>query len=331
MEKNVLLIDDEASLRRHVTLGLMQKGYYTEPCENGMKGLETLQMFKTKRTPLDCAIVDIRLPDIDGIKLLKVIKLNYPGLPVIIITGHGDQAIEEEVKAQNADGYLEKPFTMEELTELLAQVPAPAAKAEAEEATAPVQSYSAYALVTLDGAANLLDAYRKLYFQENVLYCDAIRGDHDLMLLLQAETAERIQDVVEKQIKTIEGVMDVSLLSVDAPMFGDNVNDIIGSVDKALGREKEEGEVYTIQTARTRTSAYVLLEIEKEKMESIYPALYFDDQVVYCDCTRGKYDIVLLMKGTSFADIGNTIKNKFKQMDGVLRIKEWPIITLLEM
>ena len=331
MEKNVLLIDDEASLRRHVTLGLMQKGYYTEPCENGMKGLETLQMFKTKRTPLDCAIVDIRLPDIDGIKLLKVIKLNYPNLPVIIITGHGDQAIEEEVKAQNADGYLEKPFTMEELTELLAQVPSPAAQAEVQEAIAPVQSYSAYALVTLDGAANFLGAYRKLYFQENVLYCDAIRGDHDLMLLLQAETPEGIQEVVEKQIKTVEGVTDVSLLSVDSPMLGDTVNDIIGSVDKALGREKEEGEIYTNQTARTRTSAYVLLEIEKEKLESIYPALYFDDQVVYCDCTRGKYDIVLLMKGTSFTDIGNTVKNKFKQMDGVLRIKEWPIITLLEM
>jgi CheY-like chemotaxis protein len=331
MEKNVLLIDDEASLRRHVTLGLMQKGYYTEPCENGMKGLETLQMFKTKKTPLDCAIVDIRLPDIDGIKLLKVIKLNYPNLPVIIITGHGDQAIEEEVKAQNADGYLEKPFTMEELTELLAQVPAPASKAELQEAIAPVQSYSAYALVTLDSAADLLGVYRKLYFQENVLYCDAIRGDHDLMLLLQAETPDGIQEVVAKQIKTVEGVTDVSLLSVDSPMFGDTVNDIIGSVDKALGREKGEGEVYTNQTARTRTSAYVLLEIEKEKIESIYPALYFDDQVVYCDCTRGKYDIVLLMKGTSFADIGNTVKNKFKQMDGVLRIKEWPIITLLEM
>lgn len=329
MEKNVLLIDDEASLRRHVTLGLMQKGYYTEPCENGMKGLETLQTFKAKRTPLDCAIVDIRLPDIDGIKLLKVIKLNYPNLPVIIITGHGDHAIEEEVKAENADGYLEKPFTMEELTELLASVPVPVAKAE--EVTAPVQSCSAYALVTLDGGANLLETYRKLYFKENVLYCDAIRGDHDLMLLLQAETTEGIQEVVETQIKAIEGVADVSLLTVDSPMFGDNVHDIIGSVDKALGREKEEGEVYTNQAARTRTSSYVLLEIEKEKMESIYPALYFDNQVVYCDCTRGKYDIVLLMKGTSFAEIDNTIKNKFKQMDGVLRIKEWPIITLFEM
>ena len=331
MEKKVLLIDDEASLRRHVALGLMQKGYYTEPCENGMKGLETLNMFKRKKTPLDCAIVDVRLPDIDGIKLLKVIKLNYPGLPVIIITGHGDEAVEEAVSAQHADGYLEKPFTMEELTELLAQVPAPAAVVEKEEATVPVQSYSAYALVTLDGRANLLDAYRNLYFQENVLYCDAIRGDHDLMLLVQAETPEAIQEVVETKIKTIEGVTDVALLNVDAPMFGENVVDIIGSVDKALGREKEEGELYTNQTARARTSSYVLLEIEKEKLESIYPALYFDDQVVYCDCTKGKYDIVLLMKGTSFAEIGNTVKNKFKQMDGVLRVKEWPIITLLEM
>jgi CheY-like chemotaxis protein len=330
MEKNVLLIDDEASLRRHVTLGLMQQGYYTEPCENGMKGLETLNMFKTKNTPLDCAIVDVRLPDIDGIKLLKVIKLNYPQLPVIIITGHGDASVEEAVRAERADGYLEKPFTMEELTELLAQVPAPAPLVAKKEATAPVQSYSAYALVTLDAKANILDAYRKLYFQENVLYCDAIRGDHDLMLLLQAESAEAIQDVITKKIKSVAGVTDVTLLNVDSPMFGENVVDIIGSVDKALGREKE-GEVYSNQTARTRTSSYVLLEIEKEKLASIYPALYFDDQVVYCDCTRGKYDIVLLMKGTSFAEIGNTVKNKFKQMDGVLRVKEWPIITLLEM
>ena len=121
------------------------------------------------------------------------------------------------------------------------------------------------------------------------------------------------------------------MLNVDSPMFGENVVDIIGSVDMALGREKEESELYTNQTARARTSSYVLLEIEKEKLESIYPALYFDDQVVYCDCTRGKYDIVLLMKGASFAEIGNTVKNKFKQLDGVLRVKEWPIITLLEM
>jgi CheY-like chemotaxis protein len=98
MEKKVLLIDDEASLRRSVSVGLMQKGYQTEPCENGMKALQTLETFRKKKVPLDCAIVDIKLPDIDGLKLLKVIKFNYPQLPVIIITGYGNEVVADEAK-----------------------------------------------------------------------------------------------------------------------------------------------------------------------------------------------------------------------------------------
>ena len=332
VERNVLLIDDEASMRRTVSLGLLQRGYRTEPCENGMKGLQTLESFKNKDIPLACAVVDIRLPDIDGLKLLKVIKFNYPDLPVIVITGHGNEAIAEEVKAQKADAYLEKPFTAEELADLLQDMPQAEAKEEAApvEKAVPAQSASAYALVTVGNGADLLDVYRKLYFNEHVVFCDAIRGDHDLVLLLQAATQDEIEDVVEKHVKTVKGVADVALLGVESPMFGQNVINIMGNVDKALGRDKADGEAEAQQAGRIRASSYVLLEVEKEKLESIYPALYFDDQVVYCDYTRGKYDIVLLMKGTSFTDIGNTIKNRFKPMDGVLRIKEWPIITLFE-
>jgi DNA-binding Lrp family transcriptional regulator len=69
---------------------------------------------------------------------------------------------------------------------------------------------------------------------------------------------------------------------------------------------------------------------EKEKIEAIYPALYFNDQVVNCDCTDGVYNIVLLMKGTSFADIEHNVRNNLRTLDGVLRIKEFPIITLFE-
>src|SRR5208283_4365784 len=112
MEKKVLLIDDEASLRRSVSMGLMQKGYQTEPCENGMKALRTLETFKKKSIPLECAIVDVQLPDIDGLKLLKVIKFNYPQLPVIVITGFGSEVVAEEARA--ADAYLEKPISMDD-------------------------------------------------------------------------------------------------------------------------------------------------------------------------------------------------------------------------
>ena len=329
MEKNVLLIDDEASLRRSVTMGLMQKGYQTEPCENGMKGLTTLDTYRKKQIPLRCAVVDIRLPDIDGLKLLKVIKFNYPLLPVIIITGHGSEAIIEEAKA--ADGYLEKPFDMDELARLLDELE-PKAAVNAEDAprveTEKKESVSMYAMLSIDNNAHLMDAFRKLYFHPNVLYCDAVRGDHDLVLLLQAPTFDGINELVEKEIKTTGGVAELSLLPVGTPIFGENVVNIMGSVDKALGRS--EGESEPSQMGRQRISSYVMLEVEKEKMEAIYPTLYFNSQVVNCDYTEGRFNIVMLVRGTSFSEIEQTVRNSFKTLDGVLRIKEYPIITLLE-
>ncbi len=334
MEKNVLLIDDEASIRRSVTMGLMQKGYRAEPCETGMKALQTLETFKKNQVPLDYAIVDVRLPDIDGLKLLKVMKVNYPDLPVIIITGYGSEGTVEEVKHHKADGYLEKPFDVEDLTRILEEISPLRKKAEtpeeAVEKEVARESVTDYALITLDPKANLMETYRALYFRENVLYCDAIRGECDLILLLQAESHEKIKEIVEQEIKGIAGVTEASLLSVKTPMFGENVVSILGSVDKALGKDKGEGAVYADQTAKVRASSYVLFEIEKEKLESIYPVLHFDDQVVSCDYTEGKYDIIALMKGSSFADIEKTIRSRFKTLDGVLRIKEWPIITLFE-
>jgi DNA-binding Lrp family transcriptional regulator len=170
----------------------------------------------------------------------------------------------------------------------------------------------------------------ELSFQKNLLYCDAIRGEHDFVLLLQGESNEEISEIVDKEIKNVPGVASVSLLMVETPIFADNLVNIMGSVDKALGRVREEGEAYGDQTARARASSYVMFEIEKERLEDIYPVLYFNDQVVYCDYTEGDYDIVALMKGTSFTEIENTIRNKFKTLEGVLRIKEWPIITLFE-
>ncbi len=218
---------------------------------------------------------------------------------------------------------------------VLDRMKAPAAEAvpaepPPRESTAAQESVSAYALVSLDDSANLLSTYRKLYYHENILYCDAIRGEYDLVLLLQAPTLDQINEVVETQIKTMQGVAGASVLAVDAPMFGENVINIMGSVDKALGRDKGEDMVASNQTARTRVSSYVMLEVEKEKLEGIYPALYFNDQVVNCDYTDGRFNIVLLMKGTSFSEIENTIRGKFKTMEGVLRIKEYPIITLFE-
>jgi len=334
-EKKVLLIDDEASLTRSLTLGLMQKGYETESCESGMQGLKMLESLKKKQTPLHYAVIDVRLPDIDGIKLLKVIKFNYPELPVIVITGYGSEAIAADAKSEKADAYLEKPFSVEELTKILEEIPqkdaAPVVAQAPSEAIDDEKSVSAYALLSFDNTANLTEVYQEMYFMDNVLYCDAVKGDFDMVLLLQAANFSELHDMVANKIKKIEGVKDIYFLPVESPLLSEGVNNIIGTVDKALGRNKDNPETTNNPNFWKSASSYVFLEIEKEKMENIYPTLYLNEQVVSCDCAKGKYDIVLLMQGTSFVEIDRNIQNKIKPLDGVLRIKEFPIIKLFEM
>jgi len=334
-EKKVLLIDDEASLRRSLTLGLMQKGYETEPCENGMKGLKALELFKQKQMPLHYVVIDVRLPDIDGIKLLKVIKFNYPELPVVVITGYGSESIAADAKSEKADAYLEKPFTVDELTKIFAEIPEKASStAVAEKETAEAseeKAVSAYVLLNFSETANLTDVYQEMYFMDHVLYCDAIKGDFDMVLLLQAEKLSELHDMVEDKIKKLPGVKDICFMPVESPLLPESVSNIIGTVDKALGREKGNPEIVNNANFWKSASSYVFLEIEKEKLENIYPTLYVNEQVVSCDCAKGKYDIVLLMQGASFAEIDRNIQNKIKPLDGVLRIKKSPIIKLFEM
>jgi FixJ family two-component response regulator len=235
MEKRVLVVDDEGSLRRTVAFGLMQRGYETELCESGMKGLETIQAYKKKNLPLDCAIVDIRLPDINGLNLLKAIKRNYPSLPVVIISGHGNERIAEEAK--KADGYLEKPFDMDDLVRVVEET----RKAKTRQAAAcePEAGHSctAYVLVTLRAGADLGEVHEKLYAAENMVYCDTVRGE-ELMLLAQAESPEKLDAFVNEKVRSIPGVIDVVALTVEAPVLAHNVDDVVSAVDKALGKDK---------------------------------------------------------------------------------------------
>jgi Lrp/AsnC ligand binding domain len=205
-----------------------------------------------------------------------------------------------------------------------------AAQRKSVTALAPVGSATNYVLVTLEPAADLPGVYRTLYTQEHVLSCDAIKGDYDLVLLVEAESNDKIREMVETKIKAVSGVAGAALLFVETPVSPEGVINMFGSSGHVPGRAAQEGEMYTDKAAKAGAAAYAIFEIEKEKLEAIYPVLYFNDQVVYCDFTRGKYDIVALMKGSGFAEIEHTIRSRFTPLDGVLRIKEWPIITLIE-
>ena len=107
---NVLLVDDDQSLRNMLSFVLGKEGYEVEEAQSGSEALK-----KLKGRKYDLVISDIRMPDLNGIELLKKIKTHDPELPVIMITAYAATHDAIEAMKIGAEDYIMKPFNLEEL------------------------------------------------------------------------------------------------------------------------------------------------------------------------------------------------------------------------
>ena len=106
----ILVIDDEESIRRTVSMTLKHEGYSVDTAQNGKQAIEM-----TEANFYNLALIDIRLPDMEGTELLTALKETTPKMIKIILTGF--PALENAVRAINkgVDGYLIKPVNPDEL------------------------------------------------------------------------------------------------------------------------------------------------------------------------------------------------------------------------
>ena len=102
---SILVVEDDADIRNALTAILTSKGYQVEPVENGK-----LAIYASYTQFFNLALIDIRLPDMNGVELLGKLKKTKPKTIKIIITGNPSQ--ENAIAALNkgADAYILKPF-----------------------------------------------------------------------------------------------------------------------------------------------------------------------------------------------------------------------------
>jgi len=110
--KKILVIDDEDIIRISCERTLSSHDYEVKSATSGKEGLELLE-----EEPFSLILLDIKMPDMDGVEVLKKIKERWPETKVIMITGYS--TVESAVKTLKlgAFNYLEKPFTPDVLLE----------------------------------------------------------------------------------------------------------------------------------------------------------------------------------------------------------------------
>ena len=104
-ECKVHIVDDDEAIRQSVGFLLRKAGHAVETYSTGVSFLKAVT-----RDSRGCVLLDVRMPDIDGLEVQKRLSSQGIGLPVVILTGHGDVTLAVRAVRAGAIEFLEKPF-----------------------------------------------------------------------------------------------------------------------------------------------------------------------------------------------------------------------------
>jgi DNA-binding NtrC family response regulator len=110
----ILIVDDDMIVRESMSNWLKEEGYAVDTSEDGLSGLE-----KIKTNNYDLAVVDIKMPGMDGIELLKLSKEIYPDLPVLVMTAYASVDTAVQAMKDGAFDYIVKPFDPENVSHII--------------------------------------------------------------------------------------------------------------------------------------------------------------------------------------------------------------------
>jgi len=113
---NLLLVDDEEEFITTLAERLQLRNL---PSRYALNGDQALQLVAASAP--DVIVLDLKMPGLDGLEVLRRVKKEYPQVEVIILTGHGAEKDEDEARRLGAFEYLKKPVEIAELTLLIQQ------------------------------------------------------------------------------------------------------------------------------------------------------------------------------------------------------------------
>ena len=120
--KRILVVDDDPDIRQVLLDRMSSFGYVVETAIDGSEALDAL-----RRGGFDGMLLDMRMPEIDGLEVLRRIRKSHPDLPVVVVTAMSVQQRAAQAVAEGARAYLLKPFDAPQLKQVVEQYFGPAA------------------------------------------------------------------------------------------------------------------------------------------------------------------------------------------------------------
>lgn len=200
----ILVIEDESTLLRQLAEKLRGQGYVVDTAEDGETGL-----FYAKEYPIDLAIVDIGLPKMSGIDIIKSVRADGFTYPILILTARSRWQEKVEGLEAGADDYLVKPFHIEELqARIRVLIRRAAGIADSIVKCGPVEMDSHSQMVTVNGTELELTAYEYRLLRYLMMNTGKVISKTELTEHIYEEDAERDSNVIEVFIGRLRRKLD---------------------------------------------------------------------------------------------------------------------------
>lgn len=200
----VLVIEDEASLREQIGVRLRQEGQTVDVVADGTQGSYVGNEF-----PIDVAVVDLGLPDVSGLEVIRVWREAGRTFPILILTARGKWQDKVRGLEAGADDYLVKPFHMEELlARIRALVRRSAGWADSVLRCGPVTLHMGRQIVQVEGQSINLTAYEYRVLEYLMLHGGDVISKTELSEHLYEDDFDRDSNVLEVLIGRLRKKLD---------------------------------------------------------------------------------------------------------------------------
>jgi two-component system response regulator PhoP len=200
----VLVVEDEANLRSQLQKRLVGEGYSVDVAADGEEGL-----YFGKEYPFDLAVIDLGLPKLSGIELIRRLRQQQISFPILILTARDNWQDKVEGLEVGGDDYLVKPFNIEELlARLNALLRRSAGYASPQITWGPITLNTARQQASLDDKEVVLTAYEYKVLEYLMLHAGKVISKTELTEHIYDQDFDRDSNVLEVFIRRLRRKFD---------------------------------------------------------------------------------------------------------------------------
>jgi len=259
----LLMVDDEEEFLISSSQALSHRGFIVDAALNGVTALEKIEEFE-----YDAVVLDVKMPDIDGIEVFHQIHKINPDLPVIILTGYSSVGDAFQTSKEGIADYLSKPIEMDELSGRIIQAISVFKKPQAlpENDLNFIEGEESIRLMIVDDEIDFLDSMKPVFQRRGFSVITASSGEEALSLL-----RDELVDVI---------VLDVKMSGMDGLEVLRQTKKDFPSVDVILlsGHPSVEA---AVEGVRLGASEYLKKPPDIERLIETIKRLHLDQQREY--------------------------------------------------